>query len=156
MALEGKPKPRIPQKLAAELTGTFFATLVPTVVDIAYYTGGHVDYVSRWLARGFITVAMIYAFSEISGAHINPAISFGFAVRRVMGVRLMLAYWGAQFTGAFAAALLAFTLWGQRIALGASRPGARYSHWEAAACEIVLAFLVMIVVLGCSEQEGVV
>mgnify|MGYP001400440768 CR=1 FL=1 len=156
MPSRGEPNPGIAQKLAAELVGTFFATLVPTVVDIVYYTGGHVDDVSRWLARGFVTIAMIYAFSEISGAHINPAISLGFAVRRVMPVRLMLSYWAAQFAGGFAAAFLAFAVWGPLVALGASHPGVKYTHLEAVLTEIVLTFLVMIVILGCAEQEGVV
>jgi aquaporin Z len=152
----GASRPGIPQKLSAEFVGTFFATLVPTVVDILYYTGGHVDYVSRWLARGFVTIALIYAFSEISGAHINPAISLGFAVRGVMRVRLMLSYWAAQFAGGFAAALLAYAVWGPLVALGASHPGLKYTHMEAVLTEIVLTFLVMLVILGCAEQEGVV
>lgn len=156
MPLKSEPRPGLPQKLAAELIGTFFATLVPTVVDIVYYTGGHVDYVSRWLARGFITVAMIYAFSEISGAHINPAVSLGFAVRGVMSLRLMFSYWIAQFAGGFAAAFVAFVVWGPLVALGASHPGVKFTHMEAMLTEIVLTFLVMIVILGCAEQEGVV
>jgi glycerol uptake facilitator-like aquaporin len=69
-------KPSLTAKIAAEFFGTFFQTLVAAGVDILYFTGtGHVDYVSRWLARGFITAAMIYAFSGTSGAHIDPAVS---------------------------------------------------------------------------------
>lgn len=151
-----EPKPGIPQKLAAELVGTFFATLVPTAVDVLYYTGEHVDWVSRWLARGFITIALIYAFSEVSGAHINPAISLGFAVRRVMPVPLMLWYWLVQFAGAFCAAGVAYAVWGPLIVLGASHPGLKFTHLEAVLAEIVLTFLVMTVILGCAEQEGVV
>ena len=116
-------KPGLPQKLGAELIGTFFATLVPTSVDVLYYTGAHVDFVSRWLARGFITAVMIYALSETSGAHIDPAVSLGFAVRRVLGMGQLLAYWLAQFAGAFIAAGLAYALWRDKIALGASHPG---------------------------------
>jgi glycerol uptake facilitator-like aquaporin len=54
------------KKLGAEFVGTFFVTLVATSVDVLYYTGtGHVDYVSRWLVRGFITTAMIYGMMVI-------------------------------------------------------------------------------------------
>jgi glycerol uptake facilitator-like aquaporin len=49
-------------------------------VDVLYYTGHEVDYVSRWLARGFVAAAVIYAFGEISGAHADPAVTFGFAL----------------------------------------------------------------------------
>ncbi len=151
-----RPCPTIVQKLAAEFVGTFFATLVPTTVDILYYTGGHVDYVSRWLARGFVTIAIIYAFSEISGAHIDPAVSFGFFLRRVMPARLMGLYWLVQFAGAFGAAALAQLVFGPLLILGASHPGPHVTPSVAVLTEIVLTFLVMIVILGCAEEEAVV
>lgn len=153
---EEEPKPTLAQKLGAEVIGTFFATLVPTAVDILYYTGAHVDYVSRWLARGFITIAIIYAFSEISGAHIDPAVSLGFWVRRTMSAGMMISYWVAQFGGAFAAAFLAFTLWGTKIALGASHPGPDYTPLVAVIAEIILTFLLMLVILAMAEQEPIV
>ena len=144
------------RKLGAEFLGTFFATLVPTAIDIIYYTGGHVDYVSRWLARGFVTAAMIYAFSEISGAHIDPAVSFGFAVRRSMPVRQMVLYWIVQFAGAFGAAALCAQLWPGVLFFGASHSGPKYTQFEAVVAEIILTFLVMIVILACAEEEAVV
>jgi hypothetical protein len=49
----------IVQKASAELVGTFAITLVATTVDVLYFTrAGNVDFVSRWLARGFITTAV--------------------------------------------------------------------------------------------------
>jgi aquaporin Z len=153
---EQERKPSIRQKLGAEFVGTFFATLVPTSVDILYYTGEHVDYVSRWLARGFITIAIIYGFSEISGAHIDPAVSLGFAVRRTMPVAHMALYWLAQFAGGFGAALLAFTLWGHQVVLGASHPGPHYTRVEAVVAEIILTCLLMMVILATAEEEAVV
>lgn len=149
-------KPPLSAKLAAEFVGTLFAALVPTSVDILYYSGEHVDWVSRWLARGFITVALIYAFSEVSGAHINPAISFGFALRRAMEWPLMFMYWAVQFAGAFGAAALAFALWGPAMVLGASHPGPKFTHPEAVIAEIILTFLLMTVIIGCAEQEAVI
>ncbi|MBV8281370.1 MAG: aquaporin, partial [Candidatus Eremiobacteraeota bacterium] len=153
----GAGKPSLAQKLGAEFTGTFFQTLVATGVDVLYYTAaGHVDYASRWLARGFITSAMIYTFSEVSGAHINPAVSLGFAVRRSMPAGLMLRYWIAQFGGGFAAALLCWALWGHTIVLGASHPGPGFTQLEAVLAEVVLTFLLMIVILMTSEEKPAV
>jgi aquaporin Z len=149
-------KPPLSAKLAAEFIGTFFATLVPTSVDILYYTGNHVDWVSRWLARGFITIALIYAFSEVSGAHINPVVSFAFALRRAMTWPLMFMYWLFQFAGAFTAAGLAYALWGGQVALGASHPGPSFTPLEAVIAEIIVTFLLMTVIIGCAEQEAVV
>ncbi len=150
-------KPSLVQKLGAEFVGTFFQTLAATSIDVLYYTGGgNVDYVSRWLARGFITAAMIYTFSEISGAHIDPAVSLGFAVRRAMPVGQMLYYWAAQFAGAFGAALLVFSLWGHAIVLGASHPGPQFTHIEAAIAEVILTFLLMLVILMTCTAEAAV
>lgn len=150
-------KPSLGKKLGAELLGTLFQTLVATGVDVLYYTGaGHVDYVSRWLARGFITTALIYSFSGVSGAHIDPAVSLGFAVRRAMPVGQMLYYWIAQFAGGFGAALLAFLLWGHIAVLGASHPGPQFTSVQAVVAELVLTFLLMLVILMTSEEKAAV
>lgn len=147
----------VAQKVGAEFIGTFFQTLVATGVDVLYYSAGnHVDYVSRWLARGFITAAMIYAFSNISGAHINPAVSLGFAVRRAMPLALMVRYWVGQFAGGFAAALLCFALWGHAVVLGASHPGPEFTQTEAVLTEVVLTFLLMTVILMTSKEGAAV
>ncbi len=157
MAESEPTKPSLAGKVAAELIGTFFLTLVATGVDVLYFTKvGHVDYVSRWLARGFITAAMIYSFSGVSGAHIDPAVSLGFAVRRAMPVAAMMCYWIGQFAGGFGAALLAFALWGHAVVLGASHPGPQFTHVEAAIAEAVLTFLVMLVILLTAEQAATV
>ncbi|MBV9102762.1 MAG: aquaporin family protein [Candidatus Eremiobacteraeota bacterium] len=150
------PQPTLNQKLAAEIVGTFFVTLVPTAVDIAYYTTGHIDDVSRWLARGFITAAMIYSFSECSGAHIDPAISLGFTVRGVFPVRKLVPYVIAQFAGGFLAAFLIWLWWRSTIALGASHPGPGQPAGLAFATEIVLTFLVMMVIFATAEYEAAV
>lgn len=159
MPAEREPtnKPSVAAKFGAELLGTFFQTLVATGVDVLYYTGtGHVDFVSRWLARGFITAAMIYAFSGISGAHIDPAVSLGFAVRRAMPVVQMLYYWTGQFVGGLAAALVVFALWGHAVVLGASHPSPPFTQFEAFIAEIVLTFLVMLVILMTAEENAAV
>ncbi|HEY2554230.1 MAG TPA: aquaporin [Candidatus Cybelea sp.] len=142
------------RKAGAEFAGTFFITIVAIGVDVDYYTGGGVDYVSRWLARGFITTAMIYAFSELSGAHADPAVSLAFALRKAMPPLQMLLYWVAQFAGGFAAAALAFALWKKTMLLGASHPGPRYTQLEAALAEVMLTFLLVFVILATAEEES--
>jgi aquaporin Z len=150
-------KPSLAQKVGAELIGTFFQTLAATSIDVLYFTGaGHVDYVSRWLARGFMTAAMIYAFSGISGAHIDPAVSLAFAARRALPVMQMIYYWFAQFAGGFGAALLVFALWGHAVVLGASHPGPQFTHVQAAIAEVILTFLLMLVILMTAEESAAV
>ena len=124
-------------------------------VDILYYTGQGVDYTSRWLARGFMTAAVIYAFSGISGAHANPAVTLGFTLRGVFSPAMMLWYWLAQFAGSFAAALLLELLFGRSlIYFGASHPGPQYGHVVAATCEAVLTFALMLMILLLAPKGG--
>ena len=143
------------KKLLAEALGTFAITLAATSVDILYFTGHHVDDVSRWLARGFVAAIVVYAFSELSGAHADPAITFGFALRRVFALRLVVPYWIAQFAGAFAASGLLAALFGRAaLALGASHPGPGFTPLQAALCEIVLTFILMLVIFLTARDKA--
>jgi aquaporin Z len=143
------------QCLGAEVAGTFLVTLTATSVDILYYTGHHVDFVSRWLARGFATAVAIYAFGEISGAHIDPAVTIGFALRRIFEWRLVIPYVVAQFAGAFGAAALLAALFGRHaLPLGASHPGHGFTQLEAVLCEVVLTFIVMLTILTTAHDKA--
>jgi aquaporin Z len=74
----------------------------------------------------------------------------------VLGIRRLGAYWLAQFAGAFAAAGLAYMLWGSRIALGATHPGAAYTFATALVVETIATFLLMCVILLTAEQEATI
>ena len=60
------------------------------------------------LAIGSALMAMVYMGGHISGAHYNPAVSFGAFLRRRIGVVQMLAYWAVQLIGAALAFVVAF------------------------------------------------
>ncbi len=136
------------RKGLAELVGTFFVTLVPTLVDLTYFSGHGVDAVSRWLARGFIAAAMIFSFAGVSGAHLDPAVSLAFWARGVFAARKLALYLVAQFLGALLASALVFAAWGKAIVLGASRPGPGVGPLEAFAAEVVLTLMLVIVILS--------
>jgi aquaporin Z len=149
-------KTSLAAKLGAEAVGTFLITATAISVDVFYFTGHHVDYVSRWLARGFVTSAVIYAFAELSGAHVNPAVTIGFALRRLLPASTWAAYIVAQFAGSFAAALLLVSVFGASLAVGASHPGPHFTALEAALCEAVLTFALMLVILMTGQQQATV
>jgi aquaporin Z len=144
------------RKGLAELVGTFFVTLVPTLVDLTYFSGHGVDAVSRWLARGFIAAAMIFSFAGVSGAHLDPAVSLAFWARGVFATRKLALYVVAQFIGALLASALVFAAFGTAIRLGASRPGPASGPLEAFACEVVLTLMLVIVILATARREAAI
>jgi glycerol uptake facilitator protein len=82
----------------AALPGSGRATSTATVGDWLLITGG-------WaLAVAFA----VWTAGGVSGAHLNPAITLGLAVRRRFSWQKVLPYWGAQVIGAFAGAALVF------------------------------------------------
>jgi aquaporin Z len=143
------------QRLVAEALGAFFVTATAIGVDVFYYSQGNIDYASRWLARGLITAAVIYAFADTSGAHVNPAVTLGFLLRRVFPLPMASAYIAAQLTGAFvAAAMWRLVVDGPTFALGASHPGLHVAAATAAVAELVLTFTLMLVILMTAQDDA--
>src|SRR5258708_2236915 len=70
------------RSLFAELFGTFALTFTSIgIALVSIISHEQVDYVARVAAPGLMVMAMIYTFGNVSGTHINPAVSFSFALR---------------------------------------------------------------------------
>ena len=89
-------------KFFAELFGTF--VLVFGGCGTAIF--GHVGFLGVAIAFGLTVIAMAYGIGHISGAHLNPAVSFGVFVNGRMSFKEMLCYWLAQFIGGIIAGCL--------------------------------------------------
>ena len=94
-------------KFFAELFGTF--VLVFGGCGTALF--GHVGFLGVAIAFGLTVVAMAYGIGHISGAHLNPAVSFGVCVNGRMTLKEMLWYWLAQFIGGIIAGALLLVVW---------------------------------------------
>ena len=94
------------QKLAAEVFGTF--VLVFFGCGTAMVTGASV--VPTSLAFGLSIVAAAYTIGPISGAHLNPAVSFGLFFDGRITLSEAISYTVAQVIGAFLASLCHFVL----------------------------------------------
>src|SRR6267154_4550695 len=111
------------KKLAAECLGTFALVFAGTgAIVIDEITCGGVSHIGVALTFGLIVLAMIYSVGDISGAHLNPAVTLGFFVARRFEARLVLPYIASQIMGALAASAILHFLFPLNILLGATLP----------------------------------
>jgi len=89
-----------------ELVGTFALVFVGVGTIMSVGPQGDAGTLEVALAHGLVIAVMVSAVGHISGAHFNPAITFGFLLTRRISVLLGLAYWIAQLAGGVLAVLL--------------------------------------------------
>src|SRR5262245_16312536 len=99
------------KKPIAEFIGTFALVFIgcATIVAGSMASGATgINETSIALAFGLTIVAMAYGIGQISGCHVNPAVSFGAYCAGRMSWEEMLTYWAAQFLGAIVAAAVLY------------------------------------------------
>ena len=141
----------------AESFGTFALVFAGTgAIVINDVSGGLVSHVGIALTFGLVVLAMIYAIGEVSGAHLNPAVTIGFFLARRFPGRRVLAYIASQCVGAFAASYLLHILFPSNVTLGATVPAG--SPVQSLILEFVLTGLLMFVILSVStgaKEKGI-
>jgi aquaporin Z len=141
------------RKLAAEVLGTFFLVFAGTgAIVINDVSHGAVSHVGIALTFGLVVLAMIYAVGDVSGAHLNPAVTLGFLAARQFPARSVIPYIVAQILGALLASGLLRALFPpDQSSLGATLPAG--SDMQSFVLEIVLTALLMFVIL-CVSTGG--
>lgn len=146
------------RKYLAESVGTFclvFAGTGAIVVNDGFGSVSHgsVSHVGIALTFGLIVTAMIYAIGEISGAHINPAVTIGFWVAGKFESKHVAPYVAAQVVGAFFASILLRVLFPEHENLGSTLPAG--SWFQSFAFEVVLTAMLMFVILRvCANSKA--
>jgi aquaporin Z len=142
------------KKLFAELVGTL--ALVFCLTSTIVCSGGGI--VAIALSLGLTVMVMVYAVGRVSGAHFNPAVTFGMLLARRMSIQAAVPYWVAQCIGAVLGSLLLRVLLphvdaslSHTIDLGMTLPGGATSDIQALLMEIVLTFFLMFVVLRVAD-----
>ncbi|MDX1592354.1 MAG: aquaporin [Balneolaceae bacterium] len=120
------------QKFQSELIGVFFLTLT-------------VGLTSSPIAIGLVLGALVYLFSDSSGAHLNPAISLACWAKDEMNSRMLLSYLMAQTCGAVLAVMF---LWWFTSATYAPAPETSVSTLQFISLEFILSMFFVLVYLG--------
>jgi aquaporin Z len=141
------------RRLFAELLGTFFLVLVAVGGGMvnARFGGDAVPYGARVVSPALMVAAIILFMGTVSGAHLNPAVSIGFALRGDFPWRRVPAYVVAQFAGAVLATLLLWALIGKQGSAGLTLPGTGISAATAMLWEVVLTAGLVSVILGTAS-----
>ena len=152
-------------KFFAELLGTFVLVLGGCGTAIF----GHVGFLGVAIAFGLTVVAMAYGIGHISGAHLNPAVSFGVFVNGRMTLKEMLTYWAAQIIGGLlAGAILLLIAKTANMTIGTFAANGYGEFFSAAdveggylqtnclgafLTEAILTFIFLIVILGVTDSR---
>jgi aquaporin NIP len=144
-------------KLAAEFMGTFALVFAGTgAIVVNAVSGGAVTHVGIALTFGLVVLAMIYTIGDISGAHLNPAVTVGFWISRRFPARSVPAYVSSQCAGALTASVLLRLLFPQHQTLGATQPAG--SIVQSFVLEGILTTMLMFVILNVStgaKEKGI-
>ncbi|GAA5120213.1 aquaporin [Luteolibacter yonseiensis] len=145
------------KRLFAEFLGTFFLVFAGTgAIVINQASGGAITHLGIALVFGLVVLVMIHTFGDVSGAHLNPAVTIGFAVAGRFPWRELPGYIGAQSIGAVSASVLLKILFPTSPTLGATMPSG--SVFQSFVLEVVLTAILMLVILSVSvgaKEKGI-
>jgi len=154
------------RRLAAEAIGTFWLVLggCGSAVLAAAVPNVGIGYAGVALAFGLTVVSGAYAFAPLSGAHFNPAVTWGLWAGGRFPLIDVLPYWVAQVGGALAAGAVLFTIAsgaaGFDVTAGFAANGYAehspqgYSLAAALVCETVMTFMFVLIILGVTGAEA--
>ena len=137
------------RKLICEFVGTL--VLVLLACGIAVITDVH--YLGTALAFGLVIVAMAYSIGNVSGCHINPAVSLGMALSGRMSWRECIQYIIAQVLGAITGALLLGVILDSFKNLGGNMLQGATTTWTGLLVEVILTFIFVLVILGVTDKK---
>lgn len=145
------------KRALSEMIGTFALVFIGTgSIVVNDITGGAISHLGVAVAFGLTVMTMIYALGDVSGAHLNPAVSMAFWVARRLPRRELVVYLVGQFSGAILASLLLRAIFTAHEGLGVTQPTAGIT--QSFVLEVVLTFFLMFVILGVAtgaKEKGI-
>ena len=144
------------KKYLAEFIGTFvlvvFACGTAAVVGCATDVANSA-YLLTALAFGLVIVAMAYSIGNVSGCHINPAVSIAMLISKKMTVVDFIGYVVAQFAGATAGAGVLRAILGAESSLGANGIYHGTQTGVSFIVEVILTFVFVLAILGVTSKK---
>ena len=142
------------KKYVAEFIGTFVLVLFAcgTAAVVGCNAAAGTGYLLTALAFGLVIVAMAYSIGNISGCHINPAVSIAMLVNGKMSLKDFAGYIVAQFAGAIAGAAVLMAIVGVDSGLGANHLY-KDSIGLSFVIEVILTFVFVIAILGVTSKQ---
>ena len=140
------------RRIFSEIWGTFLLVVVAAGSDVvAAKSGGAVTLGMAVVAPGTMVMVVIYFMGTVSGAHLNPAVTFTFALRRNFPWPRVPGYILGQIAGGIAAAIFLRAMFGTVGKLGATEPGAGVSALQALFMEVLLTAGLVSTILGTAS-----
>ena len=137
------------RKYIAEAVGTMLLTLLACGVAAIYG-----DELVTALAFGLVIVAAAYSIGNVSGCHINPAVSISLTVAGKMKIEECIKYIVSQIVGAFVGSLLLAACLKGFTSLGANVYNTTYvTVWIALLVEVILTFVFTTTILGVTDKK---
>ena len=149
---------------SAEAIGTFLLVLVGTAVATAAVLGKNTagpayDSLAVALAFGLTLTSIVGALGQISGAHVNPAVTLGLAVAGKFPWRGVVPYWAAQLVGGIVAAVVVWAAYGHGAYadahLGAPAPVNGADALQVLLVEGLIAFILVFTVISTATDARV-
>lgn len=144
------------RKSVAEIIGTFALVFCGTgAIVIDNQTKGAVTHVGVAITFGLIVMTMIYGLGEISGSHLNPAVSIAFTLAGRLPGKALAPYIASQLAGALLASSILRLLFPTDQLLGATLPAG--ATLQSFVLEMILTFFLMLVIMGVAtgpKEQG--
>ena len=147
------------KKYISEFVGTMFLVLLACGVACIVGCTTAAGVIATALAFGLVIVAMAYSIGNVSGCHINPAVSVGMYIAGRMELKECLKYVIAQFLGAIVGAAVLGLCLGSMENLGANAfggllpNGTEVTAWIAILVEVILTFVFVLTILGVTDKK---
>ena len=144
-------------KYIAEFVGTLILVFCGTgAIIVNDLAGGAITHVGIAIVFGLVVASTIYTIGDVSGAHINPAVTLAFWFAKRLSGREVVPYVSSQLLGGVAASLLLLLILGNHPTMGATLPAG--SALQSFMLEIVLTFILMLTIINVStgaQEKGI-